>query len=81
MEFTLGLVAGIALSIMVVMVMLFFRVPLERSVTIVEKRMKSVGPRPKGFIVMPDSEAEESRQRIIAENDEKGKDTRLEELQ
>ena len=81
MEFALGLVAGIALSSMIVMVMLYFRSPIEKVVTIVEKRMKSVGPRPKGFIVMPESDAEESRNRIIAENDKRGKDTRLEELQ
>lgn len=81
MEFLLGLVAGIALSTMVVMVLVFFRVPIEKAVATTEKQMKSVGPRSKGFIVMPESEASESRSRIIAENDRKGKDTRLEELE
>ena len=81
MEFVLGIVAGIALSTMFVMVMVFFRVPIERIVSIAEKQMKSVGPRPKGFIVMPESDASESRSRIIEENDKKGKDTRLEELE
>jgi len=81
MIFLLGLVAGVSLSILVLVALLFFRVPIERATNIVEKQMRSVGPRPKGFIIEPLSESEESRQRIIAENRRKGRDTKLEELQ
>ena len=43
-------------------------------------RTFSVGPKPKGFIIEPESESDEARNEIVNENRKRGRDTRADEL-
>ena len=61
--------------------MTYFRRVIEHKVTVIEKQIEMVGPRPKGFIIEPDSEADEIRAGIIARNRSQGRDTKLSELE
>lgn len=81
MLFALGYLAGLATAILIVLVLVFFRVQVERRVKIIERVVEAAGPKPKGFIYEPPSEADEAREEIIARNQREGKDTRMSELQ
>lgn len=61
--------------------MTYFRRTIEHKVTVIEKRIESMGPKPRGFIVEPMSEADEVRENIIARNRSQGRDTKLSELE
>ena len=80
MQFLLGVVAGIGLSTITVATLAYFRSEIERRVTIVEKVLYNAGPRPRGFIVDAQDDAEMARERIIEENERRGKDTKLSDL-
>lgn len=80
MLFALGYLAGIVTATLIVLVLVFFRSSVERRVKIVERLVESAGPKPKGFIYEPPSEADEFRESVIAKNQAEGKDTRMEEL-
>lgn len=77
---TLGIIIGFLISILLVIILVYFRHPIESKVIVIEKAIENAGPRPKGFIVEPESESDEARASIIAENKKMGKDTRYEEL-
>ncbi|KKQ80090.1 MAG: hypothetical protein UT01_C0020G0007, partial [Candidatus Daviesbacteria bacterium GW2011_GWA1_38_7] len=47
---------------------------------VIEKQVMNAGPRPKGFIIEPESEADEVRAEIKKKNNKLGRDTKLEEL-
>jgi len=79
--FILGVTVGILVSAFILIVMTYFRRVIEHKVTIIEKQIESMGPKPRGFIVEPESEADEIRANIIARNRSQGRDTKLEELQ
>ena len=79
--FILGLIAGLLISILTLVTMTYFRRVIEHKVTVIEKQIEMVGPRPKGFIIEPDSEADEIRAGIIARNRSQGRDTKLSELE
>lgn len=80
----LGFIAGILLSILVIATLIFFEKPIEKNVKTIERFIESKSPRPKGFIIEPESDekedAKEFRERIIAKNDQKGIDTPMEDL-
>uniref|UniRef100_A0A6H1ZQH6 Uncharacterized protein n=1 Tax=viral metagenome TaxID=1070528 RepID=A0A6H1ZQH6_9ZZZZ len=78
--FILGYIAGIVTAILIVTTLTYFRRVIERKVNIIEKQIKVAGPRLKGFIIEPPSEAEEVRAQIIAKNKAQGKDTPISEL-
>ena len=82
--FVLGLISGIVIgildSIVVFVLMAYFRRTIEYKTTIIEKQIESKGPRPKGFIIEPLSEADEVREKIIRKNRKLGRDTKIEEL-
>jgi len=50
-------------------------------VEITSKQIEAKGPKPKGFIIEAESDADEARNEIIAENRRKGRDTSISELQ
>ncbi len=81
MSFALGFIAGIALSTLVIATLSYFRRLVEQKVDVIAKQIENAGPRPRGFIVEPDSEAEEARANIIARNRSQGRDTSISELQ
>ena len=78
--FIFGLLGGWISAILILIAILFFRRVIEHQLTLVEKQVGIIGPRPKGFIVEPASEADEVRQEIIEENQRQGRDTKLDEL-
>ncbi len=81
MLFALGYIAGLVTSVLVVATLAYFRRVIEHKTEIIEKQIDIVGPRPRGYIVEPDDEADEIRRHVIELNRRQGRDTRLEELQ
>ena len=81
MIFALGFITGLLISILIVATLTYFRRVLETKVTTIERLVESKGPKPKGFIYEPPSEADDIRAQIIAKNKKEGKDTPISELQ
>lgn len=81
MDFLFGIVVGLVLAILVIITLTFFRSRIEQNVRVFETQIANAGPRPKGFIVEPDSESEIARQQIVEENVRQGRETRLSDLQ
>lgn len=81
MQFLLGYVAGLATAVLIVVAIAYFKRPIERFVDATAKELHNAGPRPRGAIYMPRDEADEVRDRVVAENRAKGKDTPISELQ
>lgn len=81
MIFVLGIIIGLLIAIVIMLVTLFFRHPIHKITNIIEKNLGNVGPRPKGFIVEPPTDAEASRSEIIAKNRKEGRDTPISDLQ
>ena len=80
MEFALGLVAGIALSVLVAVIVIALQAPVTTFTRPYIKAVENAGPRSRGFVMEPASEAEIAREEHIQRNAEAGKDTRIEEL-
>lgn len=80
MYFILGYLAGILTAVLIVSILTFFRRIIEHKITIIEKTIESRGPKPKGFIIEPESEADTIRKEIIEKNRKQGKDTKISEL-
>ena len=79
--FALGFIAGLVVAVLVVVTLTFLRRVIEKRITVVQKAIENKGPRPKGIIVEPTSEADEAREEIINKNNQMGKDTPISELQ
>ena len=81
MLFLLGLIAGLALATFVATVLILIRKPLYQATLPIVKVLENAGPREKGGIYIPRDDAEVARDNIVAENRERGLDTKIEELQ
>lgn len=81
MYFFLGIITGLLIAILIVVTLTYFRRVIEQKTTIIEKQIENLGPRPSGFLIEPESPAEEARRQIIARNSKEGKSTKLSELQ
>lgn len=77
MIFILGVIIGILLSVLEMIVVLYFRRQMGTIISSVEKKITSA----KGFIVEPKSDSEYARESIIRRNKSLGIDTKLSELQ
>jgi hypothetical protein len=80
MEVYIGIIIGILLSILVVLTLTFFRSAVEQRIKILETTISGIGPKPKGFIHIPEEDAEIKRQEILAKNKKLGVDTPLADL-
>lgn len=80
MQFILGFISGLAIGVMVFVILAYFRAGIEKRVRIIETKLGNAGPKVKGAIFMPDSDADAARKKLIAENQKVGKDTRFEDL-
>lgn len=80
MIFILGIITGLLFSILVVLVLVYFRRSIEVKTQVIEKKIEAKSPRPKGFIVEPMSEAEQVREAIIERNRKAGRDTPISDL-
>jgi len=77
----LGFIAGLLTATLIAVTLAYFRRVIEHKVNIIEKQVGVAGPRPKGFIIEPPSEADEARESIIAKNKAMGRGTPINQLQ
>ena len=78
--FALGINVGLLISILIMAILSYFKKPIERNLKFVADRLENAGPRPRGMIIEPDSDADEVRARVISENRKQGKDTPINDL-
>ena len=81
MEFGLGVIVGLLLSLLVVTTLTFFKTSIVRKVNVAQRAISNAGPKPKGQIYLPDDDATVARKEIIKKNNEIGRDTPISELQ
>lgn len=79
-EFILGFITGLMVSIIILVILTYFRRVIENKTILIEKMIEAKGPKPKGFIFNPPTESDEARERIILENKKKGQDTKISDL-
>jgi len=80
MQFGLGFIAGLVTATFIAGLVAFFRSPIDKVVATLGAQIKSVGPRPKGYVFEPEDDADIVREEVIARNREQGKDTNISEL-
>lgn len=88
MELAIGILIGIAISALIVATIAYFRTPiahaLQRLPASITSTTTTVGATTtnatKGFIIEPESEADEARAEIIERNNKRGIDTPLTDL-
>jgi len=80
MQFILGILVGLLVSAVIFIILAFFRAGIEKRVRIIETKLGSAGPKPKGAIFIPDSEEDIVRQEIIDKNAKEGRDTPISQL-
>lgn len=80
MYFALGYIIGLLTATIMFLILAFFRVGVERQVRIIERTLEQAGPKPQGFIIEPEDEAELARRKHIEKNRRHGKDTPISEL-
>jgi len=78
--FSLGITIGLLLAILILLALTYFKRSIETKVQVMEKLISNAGPRPKGFIVQPETESERIRNEIIEENKKQGRDTPISAL-
>lgn len=76
----LGILAGLLIAALTFIILAFFRAGIEKRVKIIETQLGNAGPKVKGAIYMPESEADDARREHIEQNKLRGKDTKFEEL-
>ena len=81
LNFAFGFIVGLITATLIVATLTFFRRVIEHKVTIIEKQIEKVGPKPQGFLIEPESDADAARAKIKARNDAAGRPTRISELQ
>lgn len=78
--FLIGIITGLLIATILVVTMVYFRRAIEHKTTVVENRIESAGPRPRGSVFVPPDDAEEVRESIIEKNRRQGRDTPLSDL-
>lgn len=81
MIFLLGFLCGFIIAFLIVVILIYFRRQIEYGAGIIENKINTISPKRKGFIVMPQDEAEEARANIIEENKKQGRDTPISDLE
>ena len=76
----LGIILGLLIAILIVATLTYFRRVIEHKVEITGKQIEAKGPKPKGFIIEAESDADEARNEIIKNNKRLGRDTPLQDL-
>ena len=79
-EFLFGVLTGLAVAILFVITLIYFKGPVVHVTEVIKKQVVNAGPREKGHIYEAPSEAEDMRQDIIEKNRAQGKDTKIDEL-
>lgn len=78
--FALGLITGLVVATLIFAILAFFRGEIERKIKIVETTLYNAGPKPKGYISMPEDESDIIRKEQIEKNRKEGRDTPISEL-
>ena len=78
--FLLGIIVGLLFSILDFVILIYFRRTIEQKSKIIETQIANAGPRPQGYVIEPEDEADEFRAEVIEQNQKEGKDTRLQDL-
>ena len=76
----LGFIIGLLVSTLLFVILAYFRRIIEPKILIAKSQLESRGPLQSGFIIEPESEAEEVRRNRVLRNAAQGKDTKFEEL-
>lgn len=80
MLFILGIIVGILISLLVCVLFVLFKQPLQHTVRVGEKNIAKHAVKKKGIVIDPMTPSEEFRQNVISENNRKGRDTHINEL-
>lgn len=78
--FALGLITGLVVATLIFAILAFFRAGIEKRVRIIETVLGNAGPKPKGYVFMPEDESDIIRKEQIEKNRKDGRDTPLSEL-
>lgn len=78
--FALGLITGLLVATMIFAILAFFRAGIEKRVRIIETVLGNAGPKPKGYVYVPEDESDIIRKEQIEKNRKEGRDTPLSEL-
>lgn len=78
--FILGLISGLVLSTLIFAILAFFRAGIEKRIRIVETVLGNAGPKPSGYVFVPEDESDFIRKEQIEKNRKEGKDTPISEL-
>ena len=79
-NFILGYLTGLLLSVFILLVLTYFRSSVEKRVTVIERKVQAAGPKPQWFIIEQEAEADVVRREIIEKNKAQGKSTNISEL-
>lgn len=80
MLFALGYIAGVTTCAFIATMLILLRKPLQQIAGPIVQAVENAAVRPRGFVVEPLSDADVARSERIQENNERGVDTRIEEL-
>jgi len=78
--FILGIILGFIIVNVIVATLIFFRHPISRKVEKIMNTPIFIANKPKGFIIEPESDADEARNDIIEKNKKAGRDTKVSDL-
>ena len=78
--FILGFITSFLAAIFIFVILTYFRAGIEKRIKIIETRIESAEPKPKGEIFLPEEEIDIERKKIIAKNKKAGRDTPISEL-
>ena len=80
MFFFLGFLSGLAVSVLFVVVMIYFKEKIVMTMTTIEKKIENSGEKKKGVIHFPESDVQMMRKEIIERNQREGRITKLSDL-
>ena len=76
----LGFIIGLLVTALLFVILAYFRRIIEPKILIAKSQLESKGPLPSGFIIEPESEAEEIRKNRVLRNAAQGNPPKFEEL-
>ena len=80
MWFVIGFICGLIISLLIVVILTYLHRSIDVKTAIIQKKIESKGPNPKGFVYNPPKEIDEIRENIIKNNRKQGKSTPIEDL-
>lgn len=80
MQFLIGTIIGLLISILFFVILSYFRISIENRIESTKHLVESKSPEQKGAIFLAPDESDIAREEHIANNKKQGKDTPLSEL-